>query len=67
LDNYLSNNANLHRFKASNDKCLLGTVLTDVRQRQWVVGRPVGAGGFGAIYQGSPQYLLFNPTEINYR
>lgn len=28
----------------------LGTVIRDTRLKKWTVGKPIGAGGFGAIY-----------------
>ena len=47
-----------------------GTVLTDVRERQWVVGRPIGAGGFGAIYLGIQlsrfKYFHTNQNSISH-
>ncbi|XP_023322546.1 serine/threonine-protein kinase VRK1 isoform X2 [Eurytemora carolleeae] len=27
-----------------------GSVLTDMRQKRWLIGKPVGSGAFGAIY-----------------
>ncbi len=28
----------------------IGTVLHDVKQKKWVVGKPIGSGAFGDIY-----------------
>jgi hypothetical protein len=42
---------------------LPGTILTDVREREWVVGKPIGAGAFGAIYLGNSSNHF--PSELS--
>jgi hypothetical protein len=34
-------------------KVPLGEVMTDVKRKQWVIGPPIGQGGFGTIYSGT--------------
>jgi len=34
-------------------KVPLGEVLTDMCKKKWVVGPPIGQGGFGTIYSGT--------------
>ena len=37
-------------YEISYKNYILGTTIRDAHKREWVVGEPVGKGGFGMIY-----------------
>jgi hypothetical protein len=43
-------------------KVPLGEVMTDVSRKKWVVGPPIGQGGFGTIYSGT-YFINFYPLR----
>jgi hypothetical protein len=43
-------------------KVPLGEVITDVGRKKWVVGPPIGQGGFGTIYSGT-KFVHFYPQR----
>jgi hypothetical protein len=43
-------------------KVPLGEVLTDMCKKKWVVGPPIGQGGFGTIYSGD----IFESLFVNF-
>lgn len=42
------------------DSFTAGTTITDLRKKEWVLGREIGQGGFGLIYLGMTCHVLFN-------
>ncbi|KAJ3661320.1 hypothetical protein Zmor_006605 [Zophobas morio] len=43
-----------------------GEILTDITGKQWKLGKVVGVGGFGEIYQVSDNFLSDVKTDCNY-
>ncbi|XP_014218471.1 serine/threonine-protein kinase VRK1 [Copidosoma floridanum] len=41
-----------------------GTVLTDLKKQQWIIGSSIGVGGFGEIYSASP-YSGKTPSDYS--
>ena len=41
-----------------------GTTLTDFKKQNWVVGKPVGSGGFGLIYLGNVYFSLCQMVQL---
>lgn len=40
-----------------------GTEMTDLRKKSWFIGEAIGSGGFGLIYLGKGDALLFDHTK----
>lgn len=41
-----------------------GEVLTDTVKKSWMLGTPIGQGGFGMLYLGKGSFIAFSPLHF---